>query len=176
MKPRLLLFLLLAPFTAHAVELFGVSLSQSTQDQLRNAVKQAGAELVKEAGRDGFFDVYDSGKILPGSSRLYLGYVKKTGKFAFAEYEFNGLLKPGLVGQLEARYGKPELVKGRFFSDVTYRWKANDINIMLYADWLKYKTRLDYSDETALQQLRAEMHQGQVTQRQDQKGILSKAY
>lgn len=159
-----------------SVELFGVNLSQSTQNQLRNAVKQAGAGLIKEAGSEGFFDVYESGKLLPGSSRFYLGYVKKTGKFAFAEYEFNGLPPLGLVERLGAKYGKPEVEKGRFISDVTYRWKAGDISVTLYTDWMGYKTRLDYSKASALQQLRTEMHLGQAGQQQDQQGVLSRAY
>ena len=72
---RLLLLLLIGlPFSVHAAELFGVKLNNADQAELRAAAKNAGANLIKEAGKFTFFDEYNSQGVLDGSDRLYLGF------------------------------------------------------------------------------------------------------
>ena len=90
--------------TLQAVDLFGVRLLNSSRDQLRTAVKNAGTTLISEAGEATFFDVYDSQAVLPGSQQLYLGFVKKDKRFAFAEYSFQGLQQPQMVQKLTNKF------------------------------------------------------------------------
>lgn len=139
-----------------AAELFGISLSGATRDQLRAAVKQSGMTLIREAGDDEFFDVYDSQTLLPGSSRLYLGFVKSNQRFAFAEYEFNGLRQPIMLQKLRTKYGEPQLLGGKYLTDQRYQWSTDEVQISLTVDWAQHKTRLLYYQPAALDDLRQE--------------------
>jgi len=135
---------LLAP-AATALELFGVELASSDRDGLRAAVKQAGVKLIREGGDEVFFDVYDSAAVLDGSSRLYLGFVRASRQFAFAEYEFNGVDTRIMLDRLRARYGDAEVRHGRYITDRSYRWNRDGIEIRLRSDWQNYRVRLSYT-------------------------------
>lgn len=158
-KPIILFLLLWGTTSAYAAELFGIGLLNATQNKLRKAVKKAGATLIKNAEKDTFFDRYSSEGLLQGSSKLYLGFVKKDRKFAFAEYEFDGLLQPRMLQKLTAKYGKGRASKGKFLSDKTYTWQSAGITIELSPDWQSYQTRLTYYNPAALQRLREEQQQ-----------------
>lgn len=129
---------------ALALELFGVSLESTNRAELRSAVKTAGVILIREGGKDNWFDVYDSSRALAGSSRLYLGFVKKDLRFAFAEYEFGSLISRQLLSNLTAKYGTAEILAGSFISDRKYRWQRDGIDIELSSDWRNRKSRLSY--------------------------------
>ncbi|MCP4186191.1 MAG: hypothetical protein GY763_01170 [Gammaproteobacteria bacterium] len=141
---------------ASAAELFGIPLNTAKHDDLVNAVKQAGVGLIREGGETRWFDVYDSKAVLPGSSILYLGYVKQDRRFAFAEYEFIGLKQPQIMEKLSLKYGKPAIVSGKYLSDKRYRWQKNGIDIELWADWRHYRSRLSYVNSVALGDLKQE--------------------
>lgn len=150
----ILLGVLLIPApAAWALELFGVDLASTDRDALRAAVKQAGVELIREGGDERFFDVYDSAAVLAGSSRLYLGFVRADQRFAFAEYEFDGIDTSAMRERLSARYGKPEVGGGRYLSDRSYAWQQDGIEIRLQSDWYRYKVRLSYTHPANLTQL-----------------------
>ncbi len=138
-----------------ALELFGVELGSTTRDELREAVKQAGVELVREGGEEQSFDVYDPSGVMPGSSRLFLGFEPDNQGFAFVEYEFVGLDTRRLLADLSAKYGEPEVDRGRFLSDQGYRWQRDGIQIRLQVDWGNYRTRLSYVDPAGLAALMA---------------------
>ena len=140
--PLLLLGGLCQPVAA--LELFGVTLESTTRDALRQAAGEAGLELLREGGEDNWFDAYDSSAVLDGSTRFYLGFVKRDQRFAFAEYEFRGLNQKQLVRNLTAKYGEAEVHEGRFVSDRSYRWQRDGVRIELSSDWQNYKTRLLY--------------------------------
>ena len=156
MKSILITFLLCCSFSVYAVSLYGVELQTAKRDQLRSAVKNAGLKLQKEAGKDGFFDQYKSDSAISVSSSLYLGFVKKTQDFAFAEYEFKGLKQPAMMLHLQQKYGKPVQVKAKFVSDKRYSWSQGGITIHLYQDWAAYRTRLSYINGAALNVLHNE--------------------
>ena len=137
-------FLLLAR-PAAALELFGVPLESAARDELRDAAKNAGLVLIREGGEENWFDLYDSSEVLAGSRRLYLGFVKKDLRFAFAEYEFFGLRHEHILRNLKRKYGPPEVEVGRFVSDHRYRWFLDGIRIELSSDWQNYRTRLLYT-------------------------------
>ena len=149
-----------------ALELFGKDLSATTRDEFRVAVKQSGAKLLSEAGKDAFFDVYEGGALLHNATRLYLGFVKQNNRFAFVEYEFTGLQQPAMLVRLKQKYGEPDKQAATFISDFRYRWQVDGIQIELYQDWSNYKTRLSYTHKPALQQLRAEQQQFLLSKRQ----------
>lgn len=148
----LLLFLLVEP-GATAAELFGVPLQSATIDQLRTAAKEAGAILISESGESQPYDIYDSEKLLTGSSRLYLGQVGENRELSFAEYEFIGLKNTRMLQLLIRKYGEPETKKGKFITDVSYRWQKNGIQISLLSDWQNYRTRLHYVNPAVMQQM-----------------------
>lgn len=148
-----ILTLLFAPYGL-AAELFGVQLQSATLDQLRAAVKQSGATLIRGAGEGQPYEIYDSKALLEASSRLYLGYVAEDRRFAFVEYEFFGLKQSAMLRKLSAKYGKPATQKGQYISDRQYQWEVNGIQILLQSDWKNYRTRLSYIDPVALADLK----------------------
>ncbi len=141
---------------AAGLELFGVELESTDRDALRAAVRQAGVELIREGGDEAWFDVYDSAAVLPGSRRLYLGFVKADARFAFAEYEFAGLDASAMLAALRAKYGPPETRAGRYLSDRSYRWQRDGVEIELAPDWHNYRVRLTYVVPQSLAALNAE--------------------
>ncbi len=148
-----ILTLLIAP-DALSAELFGVQLPTATLDQLRTAVKQSGATLIRESGEGRSYDIYDSKALLAESSRLYLGYTGEDRRFAFVEYEFIGLQQPGMLRKLNAKYGKAVTGKGKYFSDRSYHWVKNGIRISLQNDWQNYRTRLIYAEPEAVAKMK----------------------
>ena len=146
----------LAAGPATALELFGVELETTDRDALRAAVKEAGVELIREGGETAWFDVYDSAAVLPGSRRLYLGFVKADARFAFAEYEFTGLDAQPMLAALSGKYGEPETRAGRYLTDRSYRWQRDGVAIELAADWHNYRLRLSYVVPRNLAALQAE--------------------
>ncbi|MCP4494171.1 MAG: hypothetical protein GY820_43735 [Gammaproteobacteria bacterium] len=112
--------------------------------------------MIRKGGETKWFDVYDSRKVLPGSSRLYLGYVKQDRRFAFAEYEFIGLKSSQILDKLSQKYGKPAIVPGKYLSDKRYRWQKTGINIELSDNWRLYRCRLSYVNSLALVDLKQE--------------------
>jgi hypothetical protein len=139
-----------------AVELFGLKLADSSQKELRDAAKKAGVVLIRESDESLWFDSYDSSSVLPGSSRLYLGFVRQDQRFAFAEYEFVGLKHNRILARLSQKYGSGQRSRGRFLSDQEYRWQQDGIQITFKTDWQNYRTRLSYTSPTALKQLKKE--------------------
>ncbi len=156
-KMLLLILLCSTVRTGFALELFGVDLETADRDALRAAVKEAGVVLIREAGEEIFYDLYDSAAVLDGSSRLYLGFVSRDQRFAFAEYEFHGIDTRIMLHRLRARYGEAEARHGRFISDRSYRWQRDGIEIRLHSDWDNYKVRLSYTHPANLAALLREM-------------------
>ncbi len=133
-----------------------MSLESTSRSELRSAVKAAGVVLIREGGKENWFDVYDSSRALAGSSRLYLGFVKQDLRFAFAEYEFGSLISRQLLSNLTAKYGAAEIQSGRFISDRKYRWQRDGIAIELSSDWRNRKSRLSYINPVNMADLLAE--------------------
>lgn len=153
-----------------AVDLFGIQLQDASRNQLRNAVLKSGIRLISEAGDEDSYDIYNSEPLLLNSSRLYLGFVKKDEKFAFAEYEFNGLKQQEMLQKLIAKYGKAEKSNGKYLTDASWKWQQNSIIISLKTDWHNYKTRLTYQNPAALKQFKQE-RQAYLAEVNRQRGI-----
>ena len=172
----LLLPLLLLALPASAVELFGIDLATAQRDTLRQAVRQAGAELISQAGKNDFFDAYRSDTLLADSRRLYLGFVKADGAFAFAEYEFPQLRNPRMLRKLTERYGPPERIDGKFLTDTEYRWRRPPVEITLRQDWPAHALRLTYARPDQLQRLRREQQETRRKQQEEQNRDRSDAW
>ena len=138
-----------------ALELFGIDLLASGQQELRDAAKKAGFQLVSESD-DTWFDIYDSSSIIEQSSRLYLGFTKNDARIAFVEYEFPGLREVKMVKHITAKYGDPEILDGLFISDKTYLWSQPGIDITFRVDWGNYRSLLSYINPVAMNELRKE--------------------
>ncbi len=155
MKNILIAIILIFNFQAlNAAKLFGVDLASATKTSLRQAAKNAGARLKREAGEFEFYDEYFSADILKGSDKLFFGFSKETEKFAFAEYEFKGLNNEVMLRKLTSKYGKPQKIKQKFISDEIYRWNDGGVEISYYKDWHQYKTRVTYIIPELLAQLK----------------------
>jgi hypothetical protein len=142
-----------------ALTLFGQDFQQTDRTAMRSAVKNSGAKLVKESVDDGIYDVYESDKLLAGSSRLYLGFTNAENRLAFVEYDFVGFQQDSVVQKLTSKYGKPEIGRARFLSDRGYQWVVDGIRITLYQDWPAYRTRLIYTNPQDFQAIRTEYRQ-----------------
>ncbi len=156
LKLLLTVFLIAQAPTVAALELFGVALESVGRVELREAARKAGMVLIREGGNDNWFDVYDSKSAFVGSVRFYLGFVKHNQGFAFAEYEFNGLMPGRILRDLMAKYGAAQIRQGRFVSDQGYLWKRDGVEIRLDSDWQAYKTRLSYINPPNMADLLAE--------------------
>ncbi len=117
--------------------------------------------MIRKSGKTTWFDIYDSHTVLPGSSRLYLGYVKQDRRFAFAEYEFIGYKSSQILAKLSLKYGEPTTVPGKYLSDTRYRWQESGIDIELRYDWRLYRSRLSYINSAALVDLKQEQAKSQ---------------
>jgi hypothetical protein len=150
------IILLVASNNLAAVELFGINLVNSGQTELRSAAKKAGVILIRESDKSLWFDSYNSSNVLPGSSQLYLGFVRADQRFAFAEYEFVGFRHDQMLAKLRQKYGSGQITRAKYFSDNEYRWLQDGIQISFRIDWQNYRTRLSYVDPAALKQLKTE--------------------
>ncbi len=153
-----------------------MGLNGATRDELRLAIENAGVKLIRHAGKGTFYDIYQGNAVLHKADQLYLGYVKRDKKFAFAEYEFSGLKHPFLLIKLNKKYGLAKPVKGEFISDRSYSWVSKGTQITLSPDWKSYKTRLIYSNPAALKELRNEQKLYKVTSNQQFAIYLDQAY
>jgi hypothetical protein len=152
----LLVCLLISWSKAPAISLFGIDLAEATTDNLREAAKLAGVVLIREGGQDNWFDSYDSSAVFPGSTFLYLGFIKQDKRLAFAEYEFAGRPQPRTLQLLNLKYGQPKIKSGKFLSDHEYQWNVDTVEIKFYFDWDQYKTRLSYINPGAIEKVRNE--------------------
>ncbi len=171
------LFVLFFCYTSsYGAQLFGVNLADATRDELRSAINNAGVKLVQAAGSDAFYDIYLGDSLLHRANHLYLGFVKRDKRFAFAEYDFDGLKQSVLYKKLMEKYGKPVKIKGKFFTDESYNWISEGVKISLVKDWSSYKTRLIYFKPEALNELKKEMQQFQVQLNRGNAVFLDQAY
>ncbi len=149
----LLLLLVLLPSNSQSLSLYGINLEEANAQQLRLAVKQAGARIISEGGADKWFDEYKSEKLLDGSMVLYLGFSKQNQQFAFLEYEIKPTAKDQVFQKMVYKYGQPQIIGGQFISDTQYQWQKGSITINWYYDFFNHVYRLIYSKADTLNAL-----------------------
>jgi len=139
----LLLLLLTKPLLAF--ELFGTNINNTDRDQLRGIIRNTGANVVREAGDDNWYDIYDMSAKFEQGKRLFVGYEKTAGRFAFAEYQLPYDYFDMMLLRLKAKYGEPVVRYGRYDSDKLYAWNIDGIDIRFTQDWNRNISQLVYS-------------------------------
>ncbi|MCK4709217.1 MAG: hypothetical protein KAU21_11420 [Gammaproteobacteria bacterium] len=145
MQKYFVLLVMLISHDAFALELFGVAIENIDRVQLRQAIQNSGAEIVREAGDDNWYDIYNVSENFSQAKRLFVAYDKTSAKFAFAEYHFAYDFLKTMRLKLINKYGNPRVLYGLFESDKSYIWKVDGIDIKLTLDWQKNISRLVYS-------------------------------
>ncbi|MDX8387725.1 MAG: SEL1-like repeat protein [Ghiorsea sp.] len=120
-------------------ELFGINLAWAMRDNMRYALKQAGAQITRE-DKQYYYDTYDSSSLLAGSEELSLGYVIASDALVEAEYKFPASTHEGGVDAVKvmvsSKYGEPTSVQvNDKTSELTYTWKVGVIDITLRRTW-----------------------------------------
>ncbi len=146
----------------YSLELFGINIETTNRNLLRSAIKQAGAKLIREGGLSNFYDIYESNKLFENSERLYTGFIKENGNFAFLEYQFPTQYHHTIQQKLESKYGPAEYNKGIFLTDSTLRWNIENILITLYTDFYKNKSLLIYEVPENRAKLNTEFNQQRI--------------
>lgn len=138
------------PQSLMALELFGVTVNEINRVQLREAIRNTGAEVVREAGDDNWYDVYNMSVNFKQSKYLFIAYDKTTANFAFAEYHLPYDYLRSMLLRLKLKYGKPDIKYGSFESENRFLWLVDGINIELTQDWDKSITRLVYTQPATI--------------------------
>lgn len=146
----LTMFLLSVSHSVLAFELFGVVINNINRLQLRDAIRNSGADVIREAGEDNVYDVYDMSAEFKQSKQLFVAYEKAGGSFAFAEYHLPYLYLNTMLTRLKLKYGKPKINYGAYESDTEYLWNVDGIDILLKQEWGKNISRLVYSQQQKL--------------------------
>lgn len=158
----LIICLLLQPFTAMAFDLFGVNINTTNRVAMREVIRNSGANVVREAGEDNWYDIYDMSATFKQSKRLFVGYDKATTRFAFAEYRLPYDYFKTMLRRLQAKYGEAKKQYGQFESDLKYIWVVDGINIELQQNWHQNHTRLLYSQPQNLLALKQAYQQSKL--------------
>ncbi len=131
-------------------ELFGVVINNINRLELREAIRKSGAEVIREAGDDNWYDLYNMSLNFKQSKQLFVAYDKTNGDFAFAEYNLDYSYFNTMLNRLKGKYGKPTVRYGTFQSDAKFIWNVDGIDISLQQDWGKSISRLVYSQKEKL--------------------------
>lgn len=153
--------------TLPAFELFGININETDRNKLRDVIRNSGANVVREAGDDNWYDIYDMSASFTQGKRLFVGYEKAAGKFAFAEYQLPFDYFNMMLLRLKAKYGEPKIRYGRYESDKQYLWQVDGIDISFRQEWAKNISRLVYSSAEnlqALQQAYQQFNAGQFSE------------
>lgn len=158
----LMIYCLFMTCTAQGFELFGVNLVTTDRAAFREVIKNSGAEVIREAGDDNWYDIYNLSARFKESRRLFVGYNKQTTALAFAEYQLPYDYLMTMLQRMRAKYGAEKKTYGRFASDTQYRWVIDGVNIVLMQDWHSNQTRLIYSLPGNLAALRQDYRQSKT--------------
>jgi hypothetical protein len=147
--------------TSKSIELFGVSLKNTTRDQLRTVLKSNGLQAVRE-DKQYWVDTYNASGVLEGASEFLIGYVSATDKFAYAQYKFPAFMNEQMVAKVinmvATKYGKPSSMSGNIsLGPVTAKWQMSQaMSIEVSRGWPDTTTYLKFIDLSAYKVLQAE--------------------
>jgi len=159
----LVLMFILVPLKVQALNLFATNINNTDRVAFREAIRNSGANVVREAGEDNWFDVYDMSASFKQSKRFFVGYDKASGRFAFAEHQLAYNYFSTMLLRLQAKYGEATKTFGKFDSDLKYSWVVDGITIELQQQWAKNNTRLSYIHPQNLQALQQAYRQFKST-------------
>lgn len=133
-----------------AFELFGVTVNNINRVELREVIRNSGADVIREAGDDNWYDEYDMSLNFEPSKKMFVAYDKASGNFAFLEYHLPYNYYRSMLARLKLKYGKPKIEYGQFESDAKFLWNVDGIEILLQQDWAGNVSRLVYSQKENL--------------------------
>ncbi len=155
--------LVLLPVSVQALDLFATNINNTDRVAFREVIRNTGANVIREAGEDNWFDVYDLSASFKQSKRFFVGYDKTSGRFAFAEHQLSYDYFSTMFLRLKAKYGEAKKTFGQFESDLKYSWVVDGITIELQQQWAKNHTRLSYIHPQNLQALQQAYDQFKAT-------------
>lgn len=166
---------------SNQLELFGLPLKGASREQLRQALKQNGMRAKREENNY-WIDLYDPKGVLDGATRFSVGYVSRTGQFAFAEYSFEAFMDTGLVEKVinlvASKYGRPTSLKGNYgLGSVNAKWiMGQGMQIEVSRGWPDTTTFMRFIDSNAYQQMQSEIDSEKNAQTQKRAKEQSKAF
>lgn len=168
-------------YAQQPAELFGIKLADTNRAQLREALKKNNVPGTRVD--DGYWvDQYDASGTLKEAKELSVGYVSKTGRFAFAEYKFESFMDTDQVRRVidlvSTKYGKPSSLRGSYgLGNVTAQWNLpGSVNVEVRRGWPSTTTYLTYSHPANHAAMRQEIQAQEKRQQQQEAQNQSKAF
>jgi IS605 OrfB family transposase len=127
-------------------------------------------------------DLYDASGTLKEAKELSVGYVAKTGRFAYAEYKFESFMDTDqvrrVIEMVGTKYGKPSSFRGSYgLGNVSAQWNLpGGINLEVRRGWPSTTTYLTYSHSANYAAMRQEIQAQEKRQQQQEAQRQSKAF
>jgi hypothetical protein len=156
--------------TPNPTLLFGVPIRCATRGRLRQAVSRAGAKPIRE-NRTYFYDLYESGAVLEGSSELQVGYTLGDDEFARAVYLFPSNVDAQQIVRIAEmvmiKYGKFQSRTGNVgLGPAAFEWKLKDgITLRVSRDWPDTTTHLEYIHPARFAAMKKEIAEAEAQQK-----------
>ena len=143
------------------VDFFGVSLSNATRAQLRDALKKQNVQSIREDEKY-WFDNYKAAGVLDEADQLFIGYVSNGQKFARLEYIFPSSFDTEqvqrIIKMVSVKYGAPKSINGNYgLGNVNAVWPRGAIEIKVFRGWPSTSTTLRIQHNANDAAMRAEM-------------------
>jgi len=163
------------------LQVLGIPLASATRDQVRASLRQQSVTATREDDRY-WVDLYDAHSVLDGASVLQIGYVLKTGRLAYLQYNFPAFMDSGkvkLVAEMVTqKYGKPISARGRVdLGEVEYVWTLNGgIKLTVSRGWPDTSVSMTYRVAEPYRQMQAELDDNERAQRESNAKAQSHAF
>jgi hypothetical protein len=168
-------------YAQQPAELFGIRLADTNRTQLREALKKNNVPATR-VDDNYWVDLYDASDTLKEAKELSVGYVAKTGRFAYAEYKFESFMDTDqvrrVIEMVGTKYGKPSSFRGSYgLGNVSAQWNLpGGINLEVRRGWPSTTTYLTYSHSANYAAMRQEIQAQEKRQQQQEAQRQSKAF
>ena len=152
-----------------SLQLFGLTLEEAERNDLRSAIQQAGARVVREV--DAYpYDLYDPSGWMAGATEMTVGYTLEDQLFAVAEITFRSRNDTEQVRQIAEQVrdqlGPWQRVMGqRAEGAVEFEWRRGAIQVLVHRGWPDTTTYLTYEIPERMQQLQQALQARQEARR-----------
>ncbi|WP_162299687.1 SH3 domain-containing protein [Marinospirillum perlucidum] len=131
-----------------AVDFFGLSLQNAERSELREAIKAAGVEVVREVSAYPY-DLYNPAPWWTGATEMAVGYTPEDQMFAIAEITFRSQDDTEQVReiaeQVQDDLGDWDSVSGRRAEGpVEFEWQQGGVRVLVHRGWPDTTTYLTY--------------------------------
>lgn len=158
-------------------KLFGINIYGATRDEMRTAIKAAGARPLREK-YNYYADKYNSRSVMPGSSDMFVFYsLESDGNdygssgdyLAQVRYEFPTSSKwyiDEIKDVLSQKYGYPDNSYGSSnLGEVTHYWYKDGVTIKLERGWPNLNLLLSYNVSDFKYKMDAEIEAGEKAEK-----------